>query len=124
VVGTYGLLWLYVGLTSIFLFFGGNGVAITFLPELPAEKGLSFLVSYFLVILATTLPYQIVASQVYNRIITLASFTLYAGLYFGAGPFLASHYVAIIWSSYLVLAIFVILAMRRLLLHLRSSSDG
>jgi O-antigen/teichoic acid export membrane protein len=169
VVGTYGLLSLYIGLTSVFLFFGGNGVAIKFLPELPAAKRLSFLISYFLVILAAILPYQIVASiwprglqyvlgseagnwfgvllvwlapiyilsslvlaalkgllqikwsQVYNRIVTLASFTLYAGLYFGARPFLASHYVAIIWSTYLVLAIFVtILAMRRLLRHLRS----
>jgi len=169
VVGTYGLLSLYVGLTSIFLFFGGNGVAIKFLPELPAEKRLPFLISYFLIILAATLPYQIVASiwpkglqyvlgseagnwfgvllvwlaplyilsslvlaalkgllqikwsQVYNRIITLASFALYAVLYFGARRFLASHYVAIIWSTYLVLAILVtILAMRRLLDHLRS----
>jgi O-antigen/teichoic acid export membrane protein len=169
VVGTYGLLWLYVGLTSIFLFFGGNGVAIKFLPELPEEKRLSFLVSYFLVILAATLPYQIVASiwpkslqyvlgseaghwfgvllvwlaplyilsslvlaalkglleikwsQVYNRIITLTSFALYTVLYFGARRFLASHYVAIIWSTYLVLAVLVtILAMRRLLRHLRS----
>jgi O-antigen/teichoic acid export membrane protein len=169
VVGTYGLLSLYVGLTSVFLFFGGNGVAIKFLPELPAEKRLSFLISYFLVILAATLPYQIVASiwpkglqyvlgsgagnwfgvllvwlapfyilsslvlaalkgllqikwsQVYNRIITLASFALYAILYSGARRFLASHYVGIIWSTYLVLAILMtILATRRLLRHLRS----
>jgi O-antigen/teichoic acid export membrane protein len=168
VVGTYGLLSLYISLTSIFLFFGGNGVAIKFLPELRAEKRLSFLVSYFLVILAATLPYQIVASiwpkglqyvlgreagnwfgvllvwlaplyilsslvlaalkgllqikwsQVYNRILTLSSFALYAVLYFAARGFLASHYVAIIWSTYLVLAILVtILAMRRLLRHLR-----
>jgi O-antigen/teichoic acid export membrane protein len=169
VIGTYGLLSLYVSLTSIFLFFGGNGVVIKFLPELPAEKRLSFLISYFLVILVATLPYQIVASiwpkslhyvlgseagkwfgvliiwlapfyilsslvlaalkgllqikwsQVYNRIITLASSALYVGLYFGARRFLASHYVAIIWSTYLVLAIVMtILAMRRLLHHLRS----
>jgi O-antigen/teichoic acid export membrane protein len=168
VVGTYGLLALYIGLTSVFLFFGGNGVAIKFLPELPVEKRLSFLISYFLVILAATLPYQIVASiwprglqyvlgseagnwfgvllvwlapiyilsslalaalkgllqikwsQVYNRIITLTSFALYAGLYFGARPFLAVHYVAIIWSTYLVLAILVtVLAMQHLLRHLR-----
>jgi len=169
VVGTYGLLALYIGLTSVFLFFGGNGVAIRFLPELPAEKRFSFLISYFLVILAATLPYQIVASiwprglryvlgseasnwfgvllvwlapiyilsslvlaalkgllqikwsQVYNRIITLASFALYALLYFCARPFLAFHYVAIIWSTYLVLAILVTtLATQRLLRHLPS----
>jgi O-antigen/teichoic acid export membrane protein len=170
VVGTYGLLSLYISLTSIFLFFGGNGVAIKFLPELPAEKRLPFLSSYFLVILAATLPFQIAASvwprglqyvlgsevgnwfgvllvwlapfyifsslmlaalkglleikwsQVYNRIITLASFALYAVLYFAARPFLASHYVAIIWSTYLVLATLVtVLAMRRLLRHFRGS---
>jgi O-antigen/teichoic acid export membrane protein len=169
VVGTYGLLSLYISLTSIFLFFGGNGVAIKFLPELPAEKRLSFLISYYLVILAATLPYQIAASiwpgglqyvlgseagnwfgvllvwlapfyilsslvlaglkgllqikwsQVYNRIITLASFALYTVLYFGARRFLASHYVAIIWCTYLILSILVtIVAMRRLLRHLRS----
>jgi O-antigen/teichoic acid export membrane protein len=169
VIGTYGLMSLYVGFTSIFLFFGGNGVAIKFLPEVPAEKRLAFLISYFLLIFAATLPYQIVASiwpkglkyvlgteagnwfgvllvwlapfyvlsslvlaalkgllqikwaQVYNRIITLANFALYAVLYFGARPFLASHYIVIIWGSYLILAILVtILAMRRLLRHLRS----
>jgi O-antigen/teichoic acid export membrane protein len=169
VVGTYGLLSLYISLTSIFLFFGGNGVAIKFLPELPAGKRLSFLISYFLVTLAATLPYQIVASiwpkglqyvlgseagnwfgvllvwlapfyilsslvlaalkgllqikisQVYNRIITLASFALYATMYLVARRFLASHYVAIIWSTYLVLAVLVtLLAIRRLLRHLRS----
>ena len=128
---------------------------------------MSFLISYFLVILAATLPYQIVASiwpkglqyvlgreagnwfgvvlvwvapfyilsslilaalkglleikwsQLYNRIITLASLAFYAVLYFGARRFLASHYVAIIWTTYLVLTILVtILAMRRLLRHL------
>jgi O-antigen/teichoic acid export membrane protein len=169
VIGTYGLVSLYISYTSIFLFFGGNGVVIKFLPELPAEKRLPFFISYFLVILAAALPYQIVASiwpkglqyalgseaangfgvllvwlapfcilsslvlaalkgllqikwsQVYNRIITLASFVLYAVLYFGARGFLASHYVAIIWSTYLILAILVtILAMRRLLGHLLS----
>lgn len=62
VVGTYGILTLYIGLTSVFLFFGGNGVAIKFVPELPQEKRLSFLLSYCLVILAATLPYQIAAS--------------------------------------------------------------
>ncbi|MHB8412004.1 MAG: lipopolysaccharide biosynthesis protein [Candidatus Acidiferrales bacterium] len=62
VIGTYGILVLYIGLTSVFLFFGGNGVAIKFLPELPQEKRLSFLLSYGLVILAATLPYQIAAS--------------------------------------------------------------
>jgi len=48
----------------------------------------------------------------------LASFALYAILYFFARSFLAAHYVAIIWGTYLVLATLVtILAMRRLLRH-------
>ncbi|HXW54779.1 MAG TPA: hypothetical protein VEJ67_03450 [Candidatus Cybelea sp.] len=168
VIGTYGLVSLYVSYTSIFLFFGGNGVIIKFLPELQAEKRLPFFISYFLVILAAALPYQIAVSiwprglqymlgseannwfgvflvwlapffilsslvlaalkgllqikwsQVYNRIITLTSFTLYAVLYFGARGFLAAHYVVIIWSTYLALASLVtILAMRRLLRLLR-----
>jgi len=170
VIGTYGLVSLYISLTSVFLFFGGNGVPIKFLPELPAEKRLQFLISYFLIILVATLPYQIAASiwpkglhyvlgseagnwfgvllvwvapfyilssltlaalkgllqikwsQVYSRIITLAGFALYAGLYFGARRFLATHYVAIIWISYLILATLVtVLAIRRLLSHLERS---
>jgi O-antigen/teichoic acid export membrane protein len=170
-VGTYGLLSLYIGLTSIFLFFGGNGVVIKFLPELPAERRLAFLISYFLVIVAATLPYQIVASiwpkslryvlgndagnwfgillvwlaplyilsslilaalkglldikwsQLYNRIITLTSFLVYAVLYFGARQFLAVHYVTVIWSTYLALATVVtILAIRRL--HERLAGPG
>jgi O-antigen/teichoic acid export membrane protein len=170
VIGTYGLVSLYISLTSIFLFLGGNGVPIKFLPELPAEKRLEFLISYFLVILGATLPYQIAASiwpkglqyalgseganwfgvllvwlaplsilsslvlaalkgllqikwsQVYNRIITLGNFVLYAVLYFGARRFLASHYVLIIWGSYLILALVVtVLAMKRLLEQLGST---
>ncbi len=61
-IGTYGLLSLYISLTSVFLFFGGNGVAIKFLPELEPGKRASFLASYFFVIIAATLPYQIAAS--------------------------------------------------------------
>ena len=164
VVGTYGLLSLYIALTSVFLFFGGNGVVIKFLPELAPEERLSFFLSYFLVILAVTLPYQIAGSiwpkglqyvlgpaatnwfgvllvwlaplyilfsltlaslkglleikwsQLYNRIITLTTFCLYVVLYFGARSFLAAHYQAIIWISYLVLALFVTgIALKRLL---------
>ena len=62
---------------------------------------------------------QIKWSQLYNRVITLASFAIYATLYFGARKFLSSHYVAIIWGNYLILAILItILATRRLLRHL------
>ncbi|MGH7745741.1 MAG: lipopolysaccharide biosynthesis protein, partial [Candidatus Dormibacteria bacterium] len=164
VVGTYGLLSLYIALTSVFLFYGGNGVVIKFLPELRPEERLSFFVSYFLVILGLTLPYQIAASvwpaglqyvlgpaatnwfgvllvwlaplyilsslvlaslkglleikwsQLYNRIITLTTFGIYVVLYFGARSFLAAHYQAIIWISYLILALFVtVISLKRLL---------
>jgi len=47
---------------------------------------------------------------------------LYAVLYVAARPFLASHYVAVIWSTYLALATVVtVLAMRRLLRHFPDS---
>lgn len=51
-LGVYGLLSVYVSLTSAFLYFGGDTVVMRFIPEcLPADRA-SFLVSYLLVILA------------------------------------------------------------------------
>jgi O-antigen/teichoic acid export membrane protein len=61
-VGTFGILSLYISMTSLFLFWGGSSAVIKFLPELPPEQRLSFLISYFLIVLGTTLPYQIAAS--------------------------------------------------------------
>lgn len=62
VLGTYTVLSLYIAITSVFLFFGGNSVAIKFLPELdPADRG-AFLLSYFVVTLVAVVPYQIVGS--------------------------------------------------------------
>ncbi len=54
-IATYGLLLVYIGVVSCVLYFGGDAVAIKFLPELGPEKRLSFLLSYFLVICATML---------------------------------------------------------------------
>jgi O-antigen/teichoic acid export membrane protein len=62
VIGTYGLLTIYIGLTSVFFFLGGNAVPIRFFPGLSAEKRLAFLVSYLLIIVAVTLPCQLVGS--------------------------------------------------------------
>ncbi len=52
VLGVYGLLGVYVGLTSAFLYFGGDSVIMRFIPECRHEDRASFLVSYLLVILA------------------------------------------------------------------------
>src|SRR5262245_36494345 len=58
-IGTYGLLSLYVGVTSVFLFLGGPAVAIKFIPEIVPERRISFLLSYFLVACGAALPYQL-----------------------------------------------------------------
>lgn len=53
VIGTYGLLMVYVGVVSSLLYFGGDAVVIKFAPELETHRRMSFLLSYFLVILGT-----------------------------------------------------------------------
>ena len=49
-IGTFGLLAVYIGLVAAFFYLGGDSVIIKFLPELPLEKRLPFLVSYFCVV--------------------------------------------------------------------------
>lgn len=61
-LGTYTVLSMYIAITSVFLFFGGNGVAIKFLPELAPEDRGAFLLSYFFLTLLAVLPYQIAGS--------------------------------------------------------------
>jgi len=51
-LGIYGLLGVYVGLTSAFLYFGGDTVVIRYIPECRSDDRASFLVSYLSVILA------------------------------------------------------------------------
>jgi O-antigen/teichoic acid export membrane protein len=51
-LGVYGLLGVYVGLTSAFLYFGGDSVVMRFIPECRPDDRASFLASYLLVILA------------------------------------------------------------------------
>ena len=60
-IGTYGMLSLYVAFTSVFLFLGGPAVVIRFLPELSIERRLSFVYTYFAILCAAALPYQLVA---------------------------------------------------------------
>src|SRR5258708_5876811 len=49
-IGVYGLLSVYVGLITAFVYFGGDTVIIHFIPECKREDRSSFLVSYFLVV--------------------------------------------------------------------------
>ena len=51
-LGVYGLLSVYVTLTSAFLYFGGDTVVMRYIPECRPEERASFLVSYLSVILA------------------------------------------------------------------------
>ena len=51
-IGVYGLLSVYIGLTSAFLYFGGDTVVMRYIPECRPEDRASFLLSYLLVILA------------------------------------------------------------------------
>ncbi len=49
-IGTYGLLAVYVTVVSTMLYVGGDAVLIKFMPAVPSERRLSFLLSYFIVI--------------------------------------------------------------------------
>ena len=51
-LGVYGLLSVYVTLTSAFLYFGGDTVVMRYIPECRPEERASFLVSYLAVIFA------------------------------------------------------------------------
>src|SRR5262245_12275207 len=50
VLGTYGLLMVYIGVVSSLMYFGGDAVTIKFVPTLSVPRRLSFLASYYLVI--------------------------------------------------------------------------
>jgi len=62
VIGTYGLLLIYVSAASSLLYLGGDAVTIKFVPSLAVEKRLSFLASYFLVICGSLIPWIIAAT--------------------------------------------------------------
>jgi O-antigen/teichoic acid export membrane protein len=51
-LGVYGLLGVYVALTSAFMYFGGDSVIMRFIPDCCADDRASFLLSYLIVILA------------------------------------------------------------------------
>ena len=60
-IGVYGLLSVYIGVITAFLYFGGDTVVIRFIPECREEDRASFLVSYLLIILAALSGWLVVA---------------------------------------------------------------
>ena len=62
VIGTYGLLLLYVSIVSGLFYLGGDAVVIKFIPELDPSRRLAFLLSYFLVIIAALAPWLALAT--------------------------------------------------------------
>lgn len=62
VLGTYGLLLIYVSAASSLLYLGGDAVTIKFVPSLPVDKRFSFLASYFVVICVSLVPWLAAAT--------------------------------------------------------------
>jgi O-antigen/teichoic acid export membrane protein len=60
-IGTYGLLTVYIGVVTAFLYLGGDAVVIRFIPTLQAADRLSFLGSYLLLICLVALPWLAIA---------------------------------------------------------------
>jgi O-antigen/teichoic acid export membrane protein len=149
VIGTYGLLILYVGVVSSLFYVGGDAVVIKFVPELRPQVRLPFLGSYFLVIAAFLAAWMVLATfwphglhylfgdeggtrfqllvvylaplyvlfsmtvaahkaaldmrtaHLLNRTLTVASFLLYAVLFFAFRGLLGAHPAGLIWGIYL-----------------------
>src|SRR5579875_800838 len=62
VIGTYGLLQIYIAAVAVFLFLGGNAVLKKNIPELTTENRVSFFASYFVVNCITLIPWLIAAT--------------------------------------------------------------
>jgi O-antigen/teichoic acid export membrane protein len=61
VLGTYGLLIVYIGLMTSWFYLGGDAVTIKFVPELTTGQRAPFLTSYLLILLASLIPWLAVA---------------------------------------------------------------
>jgi O-antigen/teichoic acid export membrane protein len=61
VIGTYGLLMVYIGLVASLFYLGGDAVSIKFIPELSGQQRGPFLASYFLILLASLVPWLVLA---------------------------------------------------------------
>ena len=62
VIGTFGLLQIYIAAVSVFFFIGGNAVLIKFIPELDASGRISFFLSYFAVNCVALIPWLVAAT--------------------------------------------------------------
>jgi len=62
VIGTFGILSVYLAFGTAFLYLGGDTVTIKFIPELASRDRLSFLFSYFLLICVAAIPWIVVAA--------------------------------------------------------------
>lgn len=60
-IGEYGLLSLYISISSVFLFLGGPAVTIRFLPGIAGKNKREFFLSYLIVALLAALPFQATA---------------------------------------------------------------
>lgn len=60
-IATYGLLMVYIAVVLGLFYFGGDPVAIKFIPELKAENRSSFLVSYYGLVCLATIPWIVLA---------------------------------------------------------------
>jgi len=60
-IGVYGLLSVYIGLITAFLYFGGDTVVIKFTADCSEEDRASFLLSYLVVILIVLVPWLVFA---------------------------------------------------------------
>lgn len=49
-IGTFGLLAVYISIVAAFLYLGSDSVIIKFIPELAAERRVSFLLTYLLIV--------------------------------------------------------------------------
>ncbi len=63
VIGTFGLLQIYIGVVSVFFFLGGNAVLIKFIPELDRDGRVSFFLSYFVLNCIALIPWLIAATK-------------------------------------------------------------
>jgi O-antigen/teichoic acid export membrane protein len=62
VIGTFGLLQIYIGVVSVFFFVGGNAVLIKFIPELGGADRISFFGTYFVVNCVALVPWLVGAT--------------------------------------------------------------
>src|SRR5579884_1016008 len=70
-LGTFGIVQLYIGVVSVFLYLGGNSVLMYYLPHSAPERRLQFAGSYLAVIIAWMLP-MMIAVVFFPKLLTLA----------------------------------------------------